>query len=88
MKSGAGAGPRAAAPPMQKNCKVTDVKVRGNTTSFKMECGPPQPMQGTGEMTRTGDRMEGHYTMKSPEGEMVMTTLGRKLGTCTPAPAS
>jgi hypothetical protein len=74
----------AAPPPAEKNCKTTNVTVSGNTTSFKVVCGPPEPMEGSGEMTRKGDRMEGRYIMKSKDGEMTMLMSGRKVGACTP----
>jgi hypothetical protein len=41
-------------------------------------------MQGSGESTRTGDRIESRYRLKSSDGEVVMTLNGRKVGTCTP----
>ncbi len=74
----------AVAPPVEKNCKTTDMKVSGNTTSFKVVCGPPEPMTGTAKVTRTADTLEGTYTMKSSDGEMTMVFNGKKLGNCTP----
>ena len=48
--------------PKDKSCQMTDVKVSGNTTSWKMQCSGKEPMTGSGEMTRTADTMKG--TMK------------------------
>lgn len=74
----------AKMPPVQSNCKVSDVQVRGNTTSFKMLCGPPEPMEGSGTTTRTADRIETTYRMKSADGEMVYNMSGKKTGACQP----
>ena len=74
----------AQTPPMQSNCKVSDVQVQGNTTSFKMMCGPPEAMEGSGKTTRTADRLDTTYRMKSADGEMVYTMSGKKTGACTP----
>ena len=72
-------------PPVDSNCEVADVTTAGNTTSFTMRCGPPEPMEGSGTTTRTGDTLESRYTLKSAEGEMTITSTGRKLGDCVPA---
>ena len=74
------------APPMDPRCKITDLKASGNKTAFQIVCGPPEPMQGSGESTRTGDAIESRYRLKSSDGEVVMTLSGRKVGTCTPGP--
>jgi hypothetical protein len=73
-----------SAPPVDPRCTVSDVKTSGNRTSFRVVCGPPDPMEGSGESTRTGDRIESRYRLKSSGGEMVMAFSGRKLGACTP----
>ena len=72
-------------PSVDKNCKLKDVKVSGATTNFRIVCGPPEPGEGTGRFTRKGDRVEGRYTMKNSDGELVVTANGRKLGGCEPA---
>lgn len=72
------------APPVDPRCKIIDFKASGNKTTFQVVCGPPDPMQGSGESTRTGDRIDSRYRLKSSEGEVVMTLSGRKVGTCTP----
>jgi hypothetical protein len=74
----------AKTPPVQSNCTVSDVKVQGNTTSFKMMCGPPERMEGSGTTTRTADRLETTYRMKSADGEMTYNMSGKKTGACTP----
>lgn len=72
-------------PPVEKdsNCKVDDVSTQGNTTTFKMSCGDPNPMEGTGSATRTDDTLEMNYALKSAEGEMKFMMTGKKLGDCT-----
>ena len=72
------------APPMDPRCKITSLKASGNKTTFQVVCGPPEPMQGSGESIRTSDRIDSRYRLKSSNGEMVMTLSGRKVGTCTP----
>ena len=72
-------------PPVEKdsNCKVDDVSTQGNTTTFKMSCGEPTPMEGSGTATRTNDTLEINYAMKSDQGEMKFMMTGKKLGDCT-----
>ena len=74
----------AKTPPVQNNCKVSDVQVKGNTTSYKILCGPPEPMEGTGSSTTTADKIDFTYRLKSPDGEMVTNMSGKKTGTCAP----
>ena len=74
----------AQTPPVQNNCKVSDVQVQGNTTSFKILCGPPEPMEGSGKTTRTADRLDTSYRLKSADGEMVYNMSGKKTGSCQP----
>ena len=69
-------------PPVESNCEINDVVTEGNTTSFKMACGEPNPMQGSGTTTRTDDNLDVKYTLKSPEGEMSFAMTGKKLGAC------
>lgn len=71
-------------PPVESNCKISDVQTEGDTTSFRMLCGPPDPMEGSGTTTRTEDKVDMKYTLKSPEGEMAFAMTGKKLGACTP----
>jgi hypothetical protein len=70
-------------PPVDGTCEVNDVQTQGNTTSFKMRCGPPEPMEGSGTTTRTDDRIDMKYTMRSEAGQITFNMTGRKLGSCT-----
>jgi hypothetical protein len=72
-------------PTVDRNCQLKDVKVSGGTTNFRIVCGAPEPGEGAGRFTRKGDRVEGRYTMKNADGEMIVTTSGRKLGSCDPS---
>jgi len=66
-------------------CKVSDYKVTGNTVSWRMACGPPQDMTGSGEMTFTADdTYTGTMKMTTQQGVMMMKTSGKRLGDCTP----
>jgi len=69
-------------PPVEGNCEVTDIQNQGNTTSFTMRCGPPEPMEGSGTTTRTDNHVEMNYILKSEMGEMAFTMTGNKLGDC------
>lgn len=71
-----------AVPPVDKRCKTQDIKATGSKATFRIVCGPPDPMEGSGEITRKGDRSEAVYRLKSTQGELVMTMNGRKLGPC------
>ena len=71
-------------PPVESNCKVSDVQTQGNTTRFKIKCGPPEPMEGSGMTTRTNDTLDANYTLKTADAEMVYSLSGKKLGACTP----
>lgn len=72
-------------PPVEKHCTLKDRKVSGATTTFHIVCGPPEPGEMKGQFTRKGDRVEGRYTMKSADGEMAVTSDGRKTGACDPS---
>ena len=71
-------------PPVNNNCTVSDVQTQGNTTRFKIKCGPPEPMEGSGTTTRTNETLEASYTLKTADAEMIYTMAGKKLGPCTP----
>ena len=68
--------------PKDKNCQMTDVKVSGNTTSWKMQCAGKEPMTGSGEMTRTADTMNGTMKMNMQGMQMTQVMSGRRVGNC------
>ena len=73
----------ALRPAPQANCKVEDFKSSGNTASYRLVCGPPQPMTMSGEVTRNGDTTTSTIHMQQNGQDMVMKQSSRKLGSCT-----
>ncbi|MFO7985293.1 MAG: DUF3617 family protein [Desulfatiglandaceae bacterium] len=68
-----------------KECEVSDVKISGNTVSWKMVCsGENGPMEGTGQATYRGDHMEGVMNMVISGAGMQITNKisGRRIGDC------
>lgn len=66
-----------------KNCTMSEVKMVGNKTSWKMRCTGKDAMDGVGEMTRTADTMQGTIRMQADDMEMTMAMNGRRVGTCS-----
>ncbi len=68
-----------------KNCTVKDVKVSGNTMRWRVSCTGEEPMEGDGEMTRTGDSLTSRTHIKSRQGEMNVKMRGKRVGgACDP----
>ena len=79
--------------PHDKNCTVSDYRVSGNKSSFRMTCTGENPMTATGEFERLGaDAYRGRMQMKGQmEGEpmdMTMTFEGKKIRDCNYATES
>jgi hypothetical protein len=72
----------ATTPPVDKNCKLSDVKTVGDKTSFQIACGKPNPMSGTGESTRSRDKVQSTYRLKSADGDVVTRLTGHRVGSC------
>ncbi len=70
-------------PPVDSNCEVKDVMTEGNTTNFRIVCGEPDPMEGSGTTTHTDDKVDVSYTMTAEGAVMAFTMTGKKLGACT-----
>ena len=66
------------------DCKMSDYKTTGNTTTFTMVCTSPEKMTGTGEMTFGDDSYTHTMRMVMAQGEMTMKTTGKRVGDCTP----
>lgn len=70
-----------------QGCKITEMKTKGNTVTYTMECNQ-QGMKtiSTGEMTYNGDSFEGttQTSMGSAAGGMTVTTVvkGKRIGNC------
>ena len=68
-----------------QQCKITDVKVVGDTVSWKISCsGQGGDMKGNGTITYKGSSLEGSMTMTMGATGMAMTSnmIGRRLGKC------
>ena len=72
-------------PPDASDCKVTDMKQAGNTTSAKLSCTGKMPMEGDFEQTVDGNRMHGVTNIKAAGMAMKMKYESEKLGTACEA---
>ena len=75
--------PKKQAVPMQEsdNCKVTDMKQSGNKMTMTVSCPDSKAfLEHTYNAART--EYQGIMRMTSREGDMTMTTSGRKVGSC------
>lgn len=68
--------------PHQKNCEMTDLKVSGNKTTWKMHCSGRDAMDGSGEVTRTEKTMKGSMKLSSKDIQMTQAISGKRVGTC------
>jgi len=83
IKKGNENDPKNAIPKdKDQDCKMTDIRISGNTSSWKMKCAGEHPMAGSGEMTRGDGTYKGKMKMHSEDGDMMMTYEGRRIGTC------
>ncbi|MEQ1629277.1 MAG: DUF3617 family protein [Gallionella sp.] len=73
---------RAVPADKDQNCKMSDVKVSGNKSSWKMKCTGKEPMTGSGEMTSGNGSYTGKMQMHSADGDMNMRYDGKRIGTC------
>ena len=72
-------------PPPNKDCEMSDVKIVGNKTSWKMRCNQNgEIMTGSGEMTGTPDNSQGTMHMSGKSGgqtfNMTMAHQSRRIG--------
>ena len=68
-----------------KECEVTDVKIDGDTVSWKIICaGQNGQMEGTGRITYSGDTMEGTMDMviKGAGMKVKNKIIGKRIGKC------
>jgi len=75
----------ASAVPKDKNnkdCKVSDYKVDGNTVTWKMVCTGKTKGEGEGEITYSEDAYEGSMRFKMEDTEMNTKYKGKYLGAC------
>lgn len=68
------------------NCRISDYRLEGNTTTWRVACTGEAPMEGTGTMTTKATSYEGSMdsVMSHPGGTMHMTIKwrARRLGEC------
>ena len=77
--------PQAGAQATNKDCTVSDIKVSGNTVSWKLSCsGKSGRMKGTGKVTYKGDTMEGDMSMVMEDAgiEIKNKITGKRIGEC------
>lgn len=72
-------------PPPNKDCEMSDVRIVGNRTSWKMRCNQNgEVMTGSGEMTGSPDSSEGTMQMSGKSGgqtiNMTMAHRSKRLG--------
>jgi hypothetical protein len=68
-------------------CKITDMKTKGNTINYAMECNQQgMTIKTTGDMTYKGDSFEGtsQTNMGPVAGGMTVKTVvkGKRIGNC------
>jgi len=68
-----------------QECKMTDVKVDGDTVTWSLECTTQGgKIEGTGKMIYSGDSFKGTMVMSMPQINMNITTnmSGKRIGDC------
>jgi hypothetical protein len=69
------------------DCTVSDYKTEGSKVSWSMKCEGSTKMDGTGEITYSGDSYTGVMKMNMDRGgqpmSMTMNYSGKRLGDCT-----
>lgn len=83
MQKGKQNDPNQAVPAdKDKNCKMSDVKMSSNKSSWKIACTGKEPMTGSGEMTSGNGFYHGKMLMHSADGDMTMSYDGKRIGSC------
>jgi hypothetical protein len=73
---------------MGKECKATNIKVKGNVVKWTMKCNEQAgSMESVGTITYKGDKFEGTIktTIKDPQAgkmTMVQRMIGKRIGDC------
>lgn len=68
--------------PHQKYCKFSDIKVSQERTTWNIRCPSRDPMNGSGEMSRTESTMKGLMKLSSENIQMSQFYSGKLLGSC------
>jgi hypothetical protein len=83
IAKGAERDPKQAAP--SKDCEMTDIKVAGNKSSWKVRCNQNgEIMTGTGEISGNSDKSEGTIHLNGKSGgqavNMTQTYSSKRIG--------
>ena len=68
--------------PHQKHCKISEVKVSGNRTTWKIHCSDREAVHGNGVVNRTAKTMKGTVDLSSQNIQMTQTISGKRVGAC------
>ena len=68
--------------PNPDKCKTSDVKMDGNKMSMAFKCDPPDAMDGTMEMTYSGDTFTRVMKLNRGGQQMTMKYTGKRVGDC------
>jgi hypothetical protein len=83
MSKGQEKDPNHAVPKSkEQNCKMSDVKVSGNKSTWKMKCEGKDPMHGEGEMVRRDGTYSGKTVLHARRGDMTLVYEGKRIGAC------
>ncbi|WIM06152.1 MAG: DUF3617 domain-containing protein [Candidatus Nitricoxidivorans perseverans] len=82
-----GAGTKEVVP-VEKDCRLMDIKTSGSKTSFRFECAGKNRISGSGEIDRPNtSSYGGHMRMKgateAQKVDMTMNYSGKRVGGCT-----
>ena len=66
----------------EKNCEMTDLKVKGNKTNWKVRCSGQNEMEAEGEVTRNADTLNGVIYVTTNGMQMTQNITGKRIGTC------
>ena len=84
IKKGKAKDPNDAVPKnSNQDCKMIDVNISGDKSSWKMKCAGGDPMTGSGEITFGNGTYSGSMKMHSEAGgDVTMVYQGKRIGTC------
>lgn len=74
--------------PVEKDCRLLDMKASGSKTSFRFECTGKNRMSGSGEVDRPSassysGRMQMNGMTEGRKVDMAMSYSGKRVGECT-----
>ena len=66
----------------EKNCEMTDLKVKGNKTNWKVRCSGQVAMEAEGEVIRNADTLCGVIYVTTNGMQVTQNISGKRIGTC------